>query len=91
VEWADEPVRPFETNLLVTVANGKSVLARVAAALASAEADITHVDMDDEKNQDATDLRFLVAVRDKTHLEAAIRTLKRTPSVMTVKRVRAGR
>jgi len=91
VEWADEPVRPFETNLLVTVANGKSVLARVAAALASAEADITHVDMDDEKNQDATDLRFLVAVRDKSHLEAAIRTLKRTPSVMTVKRVRAGR
>lgn len=31
VEWSDEPVRTFETNLLVTVANGK-VLARVAAA-----------------------------------------------------------
>ena len=45
VEWADEPVRPFETSLLVTVINGKGVLARVAAALASAEADITHVDM----------------------------------------------
>jgi len=91
VEWADEPVRPFETSLLVTVANGKGVLARVAAALASAEADITYVDMDDEKNQDATDLRFLVAVRDKSHLEAAMRVLKRTPSVMTVQRVRAGR
>ncbi|HSV44301.1 MAG TPA: bifunctional (p)ppGpp synthetase/guanosine-3',5'-bis(diphosphate) 3'-pyrophosphohydrolase, partial [Ramlibacter sp.] len=48
VEWSDEPVRAFETNLLVTVANGKGVLARVAAALASAEADITHVDMGDE-------------------------------------------
>jgi GTP pyrophosphokinase len=91
VEWADEPVRPFETNLLVTVANGKGVLARVAAALASAEADITHVDMDEERAQDATDLRFLVAVRDKTHLEQAVRTLKRTPSVMRVARVRPGR
>jgi GTP pyrophosphokinase len=88
VEWADEPVRPFETKLQVTVTNGKGVLARVAAALASAEADITHVDMDDEKAQDATDLRFLVAVRDRTHLEAAMRTLKRTPSVLKVQRVR---
>ncbi|HEY8049620.1 MAG TPA: bifunctional (p)ppGpp synthetase/guanosine-3',5'-bis(diphosphate) 3'-pyrophosphohydrolase [Ramlibacter sp.] len=91
VEWADEPVRPFETNVLVTVANGKGVLARVAAALASTEADITHVDMDEEKAQDATDLRFLVAVRDKSHLEQAIRALKRTPSVMRVARVRPGR
>jgi GTP pyrophosphokinase len=91
VEWAEEPVRPFETNLLVTVANGKGVLARVAAALASAEADITHVDMDDEKAQDATDLRFLVAVRDKTHLEHAMRVLKRTPSVMRVQRLKPGR
>jgi GTP diphosphokinase / guanosine-3',5'-bis(diphosphate) 3'-diphosphatase len=90
VEWADEPVRPFETTLLVTVANGKGVLARVAAALAGAEADITHVDMGDEKAQDATDLRFIVAVRDRTHLETAMRALKRTPSVIRVQRVRPG-
>jgi GTP pyrophosphokinase len=90
VEWADEPVRPFETALLVTVINGKGVLARVAAALASAEADITHVDMGDEKAQDATDLRFLVAVRDKAHLDAAMRVLKRTASVLHVQRVRPG-
>lgn len=38
VEWSDEPVRAFETNLLVTISNGKGVLARVAAALAGAEA-----------------------------------------------------
>ena len=90
VDWADEPVRPFETSLLVTVINGKGVLARVAAALASAEADITHVDMGDEKAQDATDLRFIVAVRDKAHLDGAMRVLKRTPSVLRVQRVRPG-
>jgi guanosine-3',5'-bis(diphosphate) 3'-pyrophosphohydrolase len=55
----------FETGVLVTVANGKGALARVAAALANAEADITHVDMDDERAQDATDLRFVVSVRDR--------------------------
>ena len=83
-------MRPFETGILVTVANGKGALARVAAALANAEADITHVDMDDERAQDATDLRFLIAVRDRTHLDAVMRTLKRTPSVMRAQRLRAG-
>ncbi|TFZ01187.1 RelA/SpoT family protein [Ramlibacter rhizophilus] len=90
VEWSDDPVRPFEAHLLVTVVNGKSVLARVASALASAEADITHVDMDDERAQDACDLRFVVAVRDRAHLEAAMRTLRRTPAVLHVKRPRPG-
>ncbi|MFD0669328.1 RelA/SpoT family protein [Ramlibacter sp. MAHUQ-53] len=93
VEWSDEPVRPFEAHLLVTVANGKGVLARVASALASAEADIVHVDMDDERAQDAADLRFLISVRDRQHLEAAMRILKRTPAVLRAQRVRprAGR
>jgi GTP pyrophosphokinase len=90
VEWAEEPVRSFETGILVTVANGKGALARVAAALANAEADITHVDMDDERLQDATDLRFVVSVRDRTHLESVLRNLKRTPSVMNAQRIRPG-
>jgi len=90
VEWADEPVRSFETGILVTVANGKGALARVAASLANAEADITHVDMDDERAQDATDLRFVVSVRDRAHLESVLRNLKRTPSVMNAQRIRPG-
>ena len=90
VEWSDEPIRSFETGILVTVANGKGALARVAAALASAEADITHVDMDDERAQDATDLRFVVAVRDRAHLDAVLRNLKRTSSVMNAIRIRPG-
>ncbi len=88
VEWSDEPVRAFETHLLVTVANGKGVLARVAQALASAEVDITHVDMGEERVQDAADLRLIIAVRDRSHLDAAIRILKRTPSVLQVERMR---
>ena len=88
VEWADEPVRAFETNVLVTVANGKGVLARVAATLATAEADIIHVDMEDERAHDATDLRFVISVRDLPHLEAVIRVLMRTPSVIRAQRVR---
>ncbi len=88
VEWSDEPVRLFETGVLVTVTNGKGVLARVAAALASAEADIIHIHMGDEEAQETADLRFVIAVRDQTHLDTALKNLKRTPSVLRARRTR---
>lgn len=88
VEWADDPVRSFETVIMVTVTNGKGVLARVASAIASAEGDITHVDMGHERAQTATDLRFTVAVRGRQHLADVIRSLRRTPSVVKAQRVK---
>jgi GTP pyrophosphokinase len=86
VDWADEPVRPFEVQVLASVVNGKGVLARVAAALANAEADITHIDMGQDGAQDATDLRFVIAVRDRAHLDVALRNLRRTASVLRAER-----
>ena len=88
VEWSDEPARAFEAGILVTVTNGKGVLARVASALASAEADIAHIDMGEESAQDTTDLRFVIAVRDTAHLETALRSLKRAPSVLHASRIK---
>lgn len=86
VDWAEEPTRMFETRIIVTVNNGKGVLARIAADLARSEADITHVDMDDETALDTIDLRFVIAVRDQAHLESALRNLRRTPAVLRVSR-----
>ncbi|MEO7243245.1 MAG: bifunctional (p)ppGpp synthetase/guanosine-3',5'-bis(diphosphate) 3'-pyrophosphohydrolase [Variovorax sp.] len=87
VDWADEPVRSFETGVVATVRNDKGVLARVAATLAGAEADITHVEMSDESPGSLTDLRFVIAVRDLAHLESVLRAAKRTPSVLNAVRV----
>lgn len=86
VEWADEPTRAFETGVIITVRNDKGVLARVAATLADAEADITHVEMADETPQDSTDLRFVIAVRDRSHLDAVLRSVRRTTSVLSAAR-----
>jgi len=86
VEWSDEPVRAFETGIVVTVTNGKGVLAKVAAALASAEADIIHIDMGQDGVRDASDMRLIVGVRDKAHMEVALRNLHRTPSVLRAQR-----
>ncbi len=86
VEWSDEPVRPFETAITVTVHNGKGVLARVASSLAGSEADIIHIDMGQEAAQETTDLHFVIAVRDRVHLATVLRNLKRTSSVLRARR-----
>ena len=35
-------------------------------------------------------LRFVISVRDRTHLESVLRNLRRTPSVMSAVRIRPG-
>ena len=67
---------------MVTVHNGKGVLAKVAAAMASAEADIVHIDMGQEAIHDHSDLRFVVAVRDVAHLGVALHNLNRSEVVV---------
>jgi GTP diphosphokinase / guanosine-3',5'-bis(diphosphate) 3'-diphosphatase len=88
VEWAEQPARHFETSITVLVENGKGVLARVAAAVSGAEADITHLDMGDERAAETAERRLLLSVRDRQHLADVLRTLKRAPSVLRVARVK---
>ena len=86
VDWSDEPARSFETGVMVTAKNGKGVLAKVAAALAAAEADIVHIDMGSEGAQEDVDFRFVIGVRDTAHLAVVLRNLSRTTSVMRAER-----
>jgi guanosine-3',5'-bis(diphosphate) 3'-pyrophosphohydrolase len=88
VEWAEQPVRPFDTTVSVQVRNGKGALAQVAASVSSAEADITHIDMDNERDTDVAELRLQLSVRDRLHLAEVLRTLKRSPPVMRAARVK---
>ena len=89
VEWSDEPLRAFAVTVVVTVQSGKGVLAKVAAAMASAEADIKSVDLgrDSEVGAPTADLRFVIDVRDTTHLETVLRTLARTARVNKARRI----
>ncbi len=82
VAWSDEPVRVFETGIVITAKNAKGVLAKVAETLANAEVDIVHIEMGHDAAQDATDLRFIIAVRDRAHLDGAMRNLIRMPTVL---------
>lgn len=86
VDWSEEPVRSFKTAITVTGSNSKGMLAKMATALATAEADIIDIDMGQEGRQEARQLRFLVSVRDTAHLEIALRNLRRTTSVLKAER-----
>jgi GTP diphosphokinase / guanosine-3',5'-bis(diphosphate) 3'-diphosphatase len=88
VDWSEQPVRAFETAVSVLLKNGKGVLADVAAAVASAEADITHIDMGSEVAAETTELTLLISVRDRLHLAEVMRQLKRSPAALRVTRVK---
>ena len=88
VDWAEEPSRSFETAVTLLARNGKGVLAQIASAVSAAEADITHIDMGDEPASEATELRLLLSVRDRLQLADVLRTLRRSPPVMRVARVK---
>ena len=87
VEWSDEPLRHFETNIRVTVVNTKGVLARVAGTLADSEVDIVHVEMGQASAQDAAENTFIISVRDLSHLDTVLKNLKRTPAVLNAERI----
>ncbi len=86
VEWAEELKRPFETHVFVLVRNGKGALAQVALAIATAEADIAHIDMDPGRAEETIEIRLQISVRDRVHLAAVFRTLRRSPVVQKVSR-----
>jgi GTP pyrophosphokinase/guanosine-3',5'-bis(diphosphate) 3'-pyrophosphohydrolase len=64
------------------------VLAQVASAISAAEADITHLGMDPEPDEETTELRLLVSVRDRVHMADVLRTMRRSPVVLKVSRHR---
>jgi guanosine-3',5'-bis(diphosphate) 3'-pyrophosphohydrolase len=88
VEWAEQPTRAFETAIMVLVRDGKGVLAQVAAAISAAEADITHIDMGKDRTGEAAELQLLISVRDRLHLADVLRTLRRSPAVQSVWRLK---
>ncbi len=88
VDWAEQPTRSFETGISMLLQNGKGVLAEVATAVATAEADITHIDMGDQAAAETAELKLLMAVRDRLHLADVIRTLKRSPAVLRISRIK---
>ena len=88
VVWAEQPTRAYEAAVSVQVRNDKGALAQVAQAISSAEADIVHIGMDNERDADVAELRLLISLRDRQHLADVLRTLRRSAPVQRASRVK---
>jgi GTP diphosphokinase / guanosine-3',5'-bis(diphosphate) 3'-diphosphatase len=89
VAWDTELNRRFDCQLKILVHNDKGVLARVAAEIGESDANITYVNMDDDKDHSMMLLRFTVQVDDRIHLARLIRNIRRIPNVARVIRERS--
>ncbi|WP_151446524.1 RelA/SpoT family protein [Lacisediminimonas profundi] len=89
VKWSTDLHRRFDCRIKVLVQNVKGVLARVAAEIGEADANIIFVGMDEDRDQKMTQLRFTVQVEDRVHLARLMRNVRQIPSVARIVRERA--
>jgi GTP pyrophosphokinase len=88
VNWAEEIHREFEIPLRVDIKNSKGVLAKVASSITAADANITHVGMDNATSELAATIRFGVQVKDRDHLAKVMRSLRANLDVVRVTRTK---
>lgn len=90
VMWANKTTRAFDASIKVLVRNVKGIVARVAADLTAADANVAHVAMEHQDNgrQEATYMQFIIQVHDRLHLANVMRALRRNTDVIRIFRDR---
>jgi GTP diphosphokinase / guanosine-3',5'-bis(diphosphate) 3'-diphosphatase len=85
VEWSEEVSGQFRCELELLVVESRGALARVAAQLAKADANIVHLSLE-ENPQDTASMRFAIQVRDRQHLALVMRELRKLSDVRRIVR-----
>ncbi|OFZ67180.1 MAG: guanosine-3',5'-bis(diphosphate) 3'-pyrophosphohydrolase [Betaproteobacteria bacterium RBG_16_56_24] len=86
VAWDKNIHRPFDVNIKLLVANQRGVLAKVAAAIAEADANIENINFSHEDERTA--LHFTLEVNNRLHLANIMRSLRKIPEVVRIIRVK---
>ncbi len=86
VVWDKDINRPFDVSIKLLVANRRGVLAKVAAAIAEAEANIENINFTHEG--DYSGLHFTLEVNNRLHLANVIRNLRKITEVERIIRVK---
>ena len=91
VEWDVAPDKLFDIVIGCEVRNERGVLARVAAAISEAAANIGNVSMDDAQHDSVIGLQFTIQVHHRVHLAQVMRNIRRVSEVVRVSRLRGSR
>ncbi|MHA7832971.1 MAG: RelA/SpoT family protein, partial [Algiphilus sp.] len=75
--WSEEVEGHFGAELRVKALNERGALAAIAAEIASADSSIENVQMSDRHDDESADIRFVIAVRNRTHLAQVLRRVRR--------------
>lgn len=75
--WSEEVVGNFAAELRVKALNERGALAAIAAEIAAAESSIENVQMSERHDDESADIRFVVSVRNRTHLARVLRRIRR--------------
>ena len=85
--WADTISGDFLAELRVQGSNRRGLLASIAAEIASAESSIENVHMGERVDNESTDLRFVITIKNRQHLSRVIRRIRRLGNVSKVNRI----
>jgi GTP pyrophosphokinase len=86
VVWDKDINRPFDVSIKLLVANRRGVLAKVAAAIAEAEANIGDINFSHEGEYSG--LHFTLEVNNRLHLANVMRNLRKLAEVVRIIRVK---
>ena len=92
VQWDPAIDRLFKVDIRLLVAEGRGVLAKLAAEIASADSNIVHVQMGDLQATDEkySKLQFTLEVKNRLHLASVLRQLRGLREVVRLTRVKSG-
>ena len=86
VSWGDDLNRRFDCRISVLVVNERGALARIAAEIGEADANIIHVNMEDGESKDMTHIHFTIQIENRIHLARIIRNVKHLHGVKKIRR-----
>jgi len=87
VDWAEDIKRSFATDVRVDVDNRRGVLATIASSIASEDADIQNVTIE-ERDGMTSSLDFTIEVRGRVHLARVMKRLRKNSAVTRIARKR---
>ena len=86
-EWAEQVDGEYPVSIRVSTKNRRGLLARVATAIAEEGSNIAGVNLDEAQGTANINMRFILNVRDRIHLAAIIKAVRRLPDVHKVVRL----
>ncbi|TXI43219.1 MAG: bifunctional (p)ppGpp synthetase/guanosine-3',5'-bis(diphosphate) 3'-pyrophosphohydrolase [Methylophilus sp.] len=88
VEWDADPKKLFSVNLRITVVDERGMLAKVAATISNADANIDNVSVEVSDGSQYSNVNFTVQVHNRVHLATLIRNLRKIQQIVRINRVK---